>query len=83
MKFGSSNTASVAARVCESFIPEMPFRVEILEPSQVPISQHGRASRSCDSLTPPSSSVDRGYATGGSSVSTDGTRSGTAERRRP
>ena len=40
----------------------MPFRVVLIGPSQVPISQHGRASRCYAALTPPGSSVDRGLA---------------------
>ena len=50
----------VAARVWQSFIPEMPFRVGLIGLSQVPISQHGRASRRYAALTRPTSSVDRG-----------------------
>ena len=38
----------------------MPFRVGLIGLSQVPISQHGRASRCYGTLTCPSSSVDRG-----------------------
>src|SRR6478736_7581597 len=43
----------------------MPFRVEMLEPSQVPISQHGRASRRHGTLTHPGSSVDPGLSPSG------------------
>jgi len=49
------------ARVRE-FTSEMPFRVGLTGPSQVPISQHGRASRCYTALTRPTSSVDRGLS---------------------
>ena len=38
----------------------MPFPIGILEPSQVPISHHGRASRHSATLTYPNTSVDPG-----------------------
>jgi hypothetical protein len=38
----------------------MPFRVVVIGPSQVPISQHGRASHRYGTLTTTRSSVDPG-----------------------
>ena len=56
----------------------MPFRVEVLEPSQVPISQHGRALRCYGTLTRPTSSVDRGLGHSyGGEVATRAWRLGT------
>lgn len=39
-------------------IPEVPFRVQVLEPSQA-ISQHGRTSHRYGTLTQPPTSVDQ------------------------
>ena len=54
-------SAPTSPRACERVASQRcPSGLVLIGPSQVPISQHGRASRRYGTLTRPSSSVDRG-----------------------